>query len=162
MLSLVLRFAEDDEEFLQQFDRLSVDLLRVMARRLPEQLTSVLNAYCAAIENEVGRYNFEYAEVVADKMRAIYRVADSSELKALALKATMIAAVQLNRYAAMEVFDTMLVAVENDDDAVAIAEMLRDEADYYKALASHVSKTRLHVVIRAVYEELENDSQDIW
>lgn len=152
LLALVLRFAEDHNVFLEQFDRLPPDILSVMARRLPAELTSVLDVYKTAIEEEVGELVFAYAETVARKMRAIY-VSGNTDLKVLAMRTTMIAAVRLNRYAAMEVFDAMLVQVKDSSDAVPIADMLREEVHHYRRIADRVSRTRLHVAIRAVYDE---------
>lgn len=159
LLTLVLRFTEDYKVFLEQFDRLPLDILGVMARQLPEQFASVLATYCTAIEEEVGGYMFEYAELIAEKMKAIHGVGNT-DLKVFAMKATMIAAVRLNRYAAMEVFDAMLVQINDSKDAVPVADMLREEASYYRVIADRVSPTRLHVAIRSVYDEVQRTAEE--
>lgn len=159
LLALALRFAEDHYVFLEQFDRIPADILSVMARRLPGELASVLTVYNTAIEEEIGGMVFAYAETVARKMRAVY-AAGNADLKVLAMRATLIAAVRLNRYAAMEAFDTMLVQVKDSSDAVPIADMLREEISYYRHVADRVSRTRLHVAIRSVHDEVQSSNKD--
>lgn len=153
LLTLVLQFTEDYKVFLEQFDKLPLNTLSVTAHRLPEELAPVLSTYCTAVEEEVGEYSFEYAETVARKMKAVF-AAGTTNLKVLAMKATMIAAVRLNRYAAMEVFDAMLVQITDPKDALPVADMLREETSYYGIIADRVSRTRLHAAILSVYDEV--------
>ena len=65
----------------------------------------------------------------------------------------MIAAVDLNRFAAMGTFASMLMAVERREDAVAVASILREEKSRFGRLADDIPGFRLHPVVRAVRDE---------
>ena len=68
--------------------------------------------------------------------------------------ATLVAAVALNRFAAMDVFNRLLMSVATVDYALPIAEMLRVRARAYTEVAHGAPPDRLHPVIREVQQEL--------
>lgn len=150
LLELVIQLGDDDDFYIEQFERFPRRLLRIMADRLPGQLEAPLTRYAEAVQNRIGGYNFEHAETVAKKMRAVFDGADHANMKVLALKATMIAAVSLNRFAAMEVFDNMIMEVRSNELAAPVAEMLRENVDYYRWLAERVPEGKLHAAIRQI------------
>lgn len=155
LLELVIQLGDDDEFFLEQFDRFPRRLLRTMAQRMSDHLIRPLTRYCQVVDNVVGGYNFEYAETVAKKMKVVFDGTDRPAIKVLALKATMIAGVRLNRFAAMEVFDEMLISVKSPDLAAPVAEMLRDNVDDYRYLVGRIPEGKLHAAIRQI--EIEDD-----
>lgn len=157
ILALIMRFSEDSEVFIEQFDRIPIGLLGAMAQHVPDELTAVLGTYCNAIENEISGFSFSYAEVVAAKMRIVYDMGHT-EHRITAIRATMIASVALNRYAAMEVFDKMLTDIKSPKDAIAVADMLRSNKAVYQAVYNRVSRTRLTEPIRTVYDEVASSS----
>ena len=151
--SVLAQFGEDPDTLLEQFDRIPDTLLSAMASDFSDNLLSVLKSYVNAIDRVVDRYNFAYAETVAQKMKIVFGGSDDPNVKALAVRATLIAAVDLNRFAAMNVFDSLLLAVQRTEDAMALADVLREEMLRYRHLAERVPKSRLHATIRAVCEE---------
>jgi len=155
LASLTLPFAEDSKVLLEQFERIPNEVLSVMSRNIPEALRALLSAYCVALEDAVEGFPFEYAEVIAKKMRVVFGEANAPAVKALALRAALIAAVQLNRFAAMDVFDAMLVAVADGNDALAVADMLHEEIDRYRVVANRVPRAKLHLSLRPVYDLLQ-------
>jgi eukaryotic-like serine/threonine-protein kinase len=152
--TLALPFAEESKVLLEQFDRIPNEVLSVMARNTPEALLALLTPYCAAIEDIIGSYHFEYAQVVAEKMNVIFSKTTTPAIKALAIRATLTAAVRLNRYAAMDDFDSMLLLVSETDDALAIADVLRDEIDLYRVVASRIPRAKLHAMLRPIYDSI--------
>ena len=153
LLSVLANIGDDPEALLEQFDRIPRALLSAMAKDLSTELRPVLKAYADAVDSVVHGYNFSYAETVAQKMKVIFGESHDSYIKALAIRAALIASVDLNRFAAMETFASLLMAVELGQDAVAVAGMLRDEISRYGRLADDIPGFRLHPVIRAVWGE---------
>lgn len=125
-------------------------LLPIMAEELNDQLTAVLVRYVLALISEVGGYPFSYAEAVATRMKLIFQATKSAEVKVIAIQATMVAAVSLHRFAAMDVFDEMLLAIQAAEDAIPVAEMLSRNISTYQSLADRIPADRLSPAIRAV------------
>jgi hypothetical protein len=57
------------------------------------------------------------------------------------------AAVELNRFDAMDVFNRLLTSVKDAELAIAVVEMLRTESRYYQKVAEQVPPGRLHPAI---------------
>lgn len=153
LLGLLAHFGDDPETFLEQFDRVPNKLLQTITHNCSAELRPVLKAYLSAVDSVVGSYNFSYAETVAQKMRIVFHASDDASMKALAVRTTLIAAVDLNRYAAMDTFASLLADVEREEDAVAVAGVLREEMTRFEVVASGIPKSKLHPVILAVREQ---------
>jgi hypothetical protein len=152
----------DPAALIERFDRLPEALLRVMAAEHAAELLPVLRDYASALPRRVGRFPFDYADFVARRMRATFHAARSPALKAVALQATLEAAVALNRFAAMDAFNRLLTSVSTVDVALAIAEMLRAHAPAYSEVARGASPDRLHPVIREVQQELASTADQLY
>ncbi len=139
---------------LASFDRIPDGLLPLMAREFAGELLPVLETYCEAIRAQVARCNFSYADVVARRMRMVFINAGRSEVKRIALQTILVAAVALKRFAAMGVFNRLLMDVKTVELAIPVAETLRDHAGHYQHVAAVVPADRLHPVIREVQQEL--------
>lgn len=159
ILETIPQVTEDGELYIEQFERIPKELLRVMADTVPHLLERPLDIYCKAVEDVIGGYNFSHAEVVADRMSSVFSGAANATLKVAALKATLIAAVKLSRYAAMDVFDRLLTSVNSPDIAVPTAEMLREQREYYRYMIGRIPDARLHAAIRAVNQEIRGPAQ---
>jgi eukaryotic-like serine/threonine-protein kinase len=138
---------------IERFDRLPDGLLPVLAGEFAAEMTPVLRAYTSAVRARVAGYPFRYADQLARRMRLIFLAAEHPGLKALALEATLIAAVELNRFAAMHVFNRMLTAVNSVEVALPVAEMLRSHPRSYAVVADGVPADRLHPALRALQRE---------
>jgi hypothetical protein len=143
------------------FDRLPREILPVLAGEFPAEFLAPLRAYAGAIQSRVAGYSFAYADTVARRMRAVFVHARNGEVKTLALQITLIAAVELNRYAAMNVFNSLLTTVKDVDLAIAAAEMLRAHARHYQKVAEQVPPSRLHPAIREVQGDLLADNDEV-
>lgn len=143
------------------FDRLPRAILPVLAGEFPVEFLPPLKAYAGAIQSRVAGYNFAYADDVARRMRSVFVHTRNVEVKTMALQITLIAAVELNRFAAMNVFNSLLATVKDVDYAIAIAEMLRSQSRYYQKVAEQVPPSRLHPAIREVQGDLLADSDEV-
>lgn len=151
LIVILLRFVGEPVELIKQFDRLPDEILPVMGKS-SETFPSMLEAYCVALDDVVGGYNFAYAEIVARKMDSVFKNATGTQVKVLAMRATLIAAVRLNRYAAMDIFDEMLTSITADEEAFAVAEMLKENQTLYGLVAARVPKNKLHTAIREAHD----------
>jgi hypothetical protein len=143
------------------FDRLPREILPVLAGEFPGEFLPPLGAYARAIQSRVAGFSFAYADSVARRMRGVFVHSRNGEIKAKALQITLIAAVELNRFAAMNVFNSLLTTVKDPDLAIAIAEMLRAHARHYQKVAEQVPPGRLHPAIREVQSDLLGDNEEV-
>jgi serine/threonine protein kinase len=139
---------------IEYFDRLPRAILPIMAGEFAGEFLPPLRAYTGALRARVSGLNFAYADTVARRMQSIFVHGRSPELKTTALQATLIAAVELNRFAAMNVFNNMLTSVKDTELALSVVEMLQTEARYSQKVAEQVPPARLHAAIRAVQADL--------
>jgi serine/threonine protein kinase len=139
---------------IEHFDRLPDALLPVLASEFAGEFLPVLRGYAEAIEARVAGCAFGYADTVARRMRIVFARARDFELKTLALRTTLVAAVALNRFAAIGTFNRMLVEVKAVELALPVAEMLRQRAEEYAEVAAEVAPDRLHPAIRDLREAL--------
>jgi hypothetical protein len=136
------------------FDRLPPGLLPVLAGEFEGGILPPLRAYAGAVRSRVSSCAFAYADTVARRMRSVFVHSRSPEVKACALEITLVAAVELNRFAAMNVFSGLLASVRDNAIALAIVEMLRVQARYFQKVADQVLPGRLHPAIRAFQKSL--------
>jgi hypothetical protein len=139
---------------IESFDRIPHDLLPVLATEFAGEFLPLLKAYAEAIAARGGRFHFAYADDVARRMRVVFATSRNRAVQTVALRALLIAAVELNRFAAMDVFNSLLRGVKAVDLALPIAEMLRDDAARYRKVADQVPPDRLHFAIRIVQKDV--------
>lgn len=152
ILSLLTQFIEkSDEELIDQFDRIPKIVLGIIANKAQNELLPILSEYSNSIERAIKEYSFDYAEKVAGRMKIIFDGATESQIKVLAIRTTMIASVNLNRYAAMQTFDSLLLLV-NDENATEVATMLGANMEYYKTMVDRVPRSKLHEEIKPIYD----------
>jgi hypothetical protein len=139
---------------IERFDRLPDGLLPVLAGEFAVGFLPVLRGYAKAVAARVAGLPFRYADQVARRMRLVFLGTSHPGIKAVALQATLIAAVELNRYAAMHAFNRLLMGVDAVEYALPVAEMLRAYAHYYAEVADGAPPDRLHPALREVQREL--------
>jgi serine/threonine protein kinase len=135
-------------------DRLPDALLPILAGEYPAEFLPVLRGFVAALPARVGGFKFDYADQLARRMRGVFCAAKHPALKTLALEATLVGSVALNRFAAMDAFNRLLMSVATVEYALPIAEMLRARASAYSEVAHGAPPDRLHPAIRDVQSEL--------
>jgi serine/threonine protein kinase len=144
---------------IERFDRLPEGLLPVLAGEFAAEFLPVVRAYASAVRAKVASFPFRYADRLARRMRVVFLATRDPGLKATALQATLVAAVELNRFAAMHVFNRMLMAVATVEYALPVAEMLREHYGHYAEVADGAPPDRLHPAIRDVQLDLLERSE---
>lgn len=148
------RHAARPENIVASFDRIPDRLLPFLAREFGPELLPILQAYADALSATAARCEFGYADIVARRMRSVFRHARHNDLRCVALRAALVTSVALNRFAAMSVFNRLLISVKGCDLGLSVAEMLGDNAEHYREVAGGVPPGRLHPAIRAVQQKL--------
>jgi hypothetical protein len=144
----------EQDAAIESFDRIPDDLLPILAGELAGEFLPLLKGYAQAIAARGTRFAFAYADSVARRMRIVFHATGNRAVQAVALRALVIAAVELNRFAAMDVFNHLLRSVHTVDLALPIAEMLRAEAARYQKVADQIPPDRLHFAVRVVQRDV--------
>ena len=151
----------DAEQFLELFDSIPDQILGVMAESFSIQLESVLEHYVQVIDDTVGGRSFSYAEAVARRMKVIFGATEAPPvLNGLAIEAVLIAAVQLNRFAAMNSFGAMLTSIDEDSVAASVYDALDRRRSEYAGVCDQVPRLKLHPQIRALRDELTTEDEE--
>ena len=90
------------------FDRLPIHVLTALAGDPRADLLVPLLAYATALEHAAPRRHFDYADKVAVRMEAVFQAAREPRDQGLRPPGLLVAAVALNRYAAMAAFKRLL------------------------------------------------------
>lgn len=138
-----------DEMFLDLFDKLPERILGLYAKEFPEKLLPLVQKHSKILESHVINKNFDYAEIVANKMQIVYQSTTDLNLKPIALISILIVAVDLNRFRAMNIFNRLLVSIQNGDEAFVISKALKENIDRYAMIYNQVGKEQLHKLIQA-------------
>lgn len=147
------------DTIMDSFARIPKKLLATIASKFSDELRPALQAYVAAVDDQVAAKPFPYAETVANAMEIVFNGSKTPELRVLALKAALIAAVSLNRFAAMETFNVMLQNLTPADD-LPTADMLRENMRQYGVVAPQVPADRLLSAVRKVRETVIKESEE--
>lgn len=142
----------DYKLFLNLFDKVPEKILCLFSKEFPEVIEPLLSRYVNIIDEHVVQKNFDYAETVAAKMRKIYLAGDNKNLKIYALKSILCAAVDLNRFRAMDVFNKILISIKLDDEAFIVANMIKENFHRYLKIYSQIPKKELHSIIQCQWE----------
>ncbi len=117
------RWLENDL-LIQCFHLLPLGWLPVIAKVFEAEFQPILEAYATSIQAVAGGYNWDFADTVCERMKAIYDNSSVIATKVLALRALMIAADKLGRYAPQSTFCNYLQKVNVIELALPIAEMI--------------------------------------
>jgi eukaryotic-like serine/threonine-protein kinase len=148
---------DDNDDFIEFFHEVPDSLLLVWSTDLVVDFEPLIEKYFKIVEESSKEYNFSFAEKVANKMRVVIVNSTNSEVKKFSILSILVSAIILNRYAAMDEFDTRLRNIKSDSDAFAIADGLRENISYYLNIYSRIPKKELHPAIRLVWEQCENN-----
>jgi serine/threonine protein kinase len=142
-------------DVLDAFDSVPVGVLARLGKESGGRLRSLLRLYCRCLESASGRKGFEYADLVARRMRGLIAAAPTPGTVAPAIEAILIVAVALNRYSAMAELRQALYQVRDVEHALAVAEMLRERREYFQEIAPELRTGRLHPILRGVVDDLD-------
>jgi serine/threonine protein kinase len=162
IVNTLFYFKDDPEMFFKKFNLIPKQILEIIALNFPALCNELMDVYSTTIENyfRETRIDFSDAELVAKAMNRIFKRSIDLETRIKAMRMTLFTSVYCNRYNAMEVFDLMLQETKNDQDAVAVVEMLKDNIDSYENIADRVSSTKLHPLIQALQFTIKQRKED--
>lgn len=167
ILQIIYSTKEEQKSFFEFFDNLPEPILDICSNQFSGDFEPILIEYTNQLLDYIGseKLGFSYAETVAKKMKRIYANSQRLDFKVLSLKNILIACVYFNRFAAMDIFSEILHSIKDNDEAVAISDMLRKEIDWFKTF-SELPKKKLHISIQKVIElaeqmEKEENNNDL-
>ena len=155
LLNSLYECKDEQERFLDLFDKIPANLLKIVSNQFVDEFKPILEAYTTNLDYLFSNssYNFAYAETIAYKMQIVYINSKDMEHKKLALKNILIYSYLCNRWSAMDVFDRILSNITETSEAMAIAEMLKEEISYYRHFANRLQRHELHSLIQVIQSE---------
>lgn len=145
----------DNEQFLELFDSIPEEILELVGENFGSQLEPILEHYVSVLDDAVRGRAFSYAEGVALRMNAVFGASGAPPVvKGLAVEALLIAAVRLNRFAAMNSLGVMLTSISDNSVAAAVYDALDRRRDEYTSVCDQIPRLKLHAQIRALRDEL--------
>lgn len=98
-----------------------------------------------------GKLYWQDAETIAEQMQKVFNSTKNIEIRTNALKITLYFAATFNRYAAMDVFNSMLISVQSDKEAISVAAMLNDKLSEFEIIVLQQSRVSgLHSYIEGI------------
>lgn len=155
-LDLLGNNTTDAALFIEYFDKIPNDVLKVFANQLNDRFEPIFNVYTSNLEKffSQNRVDFTYAETVASKMSVIFSSSENANFKLIAIRNTLRAAVWCNRFSAMDTFNHMLQQIKKPEEAGLIVQVLREEISLYQSVADQIADNDLHPTIA----ELKNEA----
>ncbi|MYL33252.1 protein kinase [Pontibacillus yanchengensis] len=147
-----LNLFENPSEKLSNFNMIPTQLFHVLGSDISNEFEPLLKETLTSVKETVSGKPWSYAEEIGNKMRILINSSTSPLVCRDATLIVLVSAVELNRFAAMDQFDSIILSVKNDEVAFAIAEGLREEISYYKKLYNRIPRTNLHPAIRNIYD----------
>ena len=156
LISILLREEVKDDVFLDLFDKIPERILALYGREYSDQLIPLFQKYSSTLDLIVKNKSFDYAETVAKKMQSIVISTSNINLKAISVECILIAAVDLNRFRAMNVFNKIIVSISNADEAFVISNMLSKNITRYSRIFSQVVREQLHRTIQRQWDNVKS------
>lgn len=155
-LHAIARSSEDTDPIgtITRFESFAPGVTESACRLTPYALASALAAYVDALRLAVKHQPFAHAENVAEIAVGIVRQSPPAHVQALAIRACLVAAVDLNRFSAMSTLAALLSGVKDSAVASDVASALEAEADRFRAVASRIDSYVLHPTLRAARERI--------
>jgi len=160
LFAAVPPLSEHADVLVAEFHRIQPRLLLLAGRVAPDELAEALDAYANAMAVAVsGSRNFRLADAVAALMQTVVLAPVNARHKKLAIQASLIAAVDLHRFDAMDATGLMLTRIRADEDAIEIADLLRDEKLRVRIMLGRIPRRKLNKHIREVLEEIDAEDE---
>jgi serine/threonine protein kinase len=152
------KIKENYDIFKEYFDMIPIKILSIFAKSHPTNIIPLLEFYVDVLDQTVSSSIFSYADTIAQKMSIIFENTQDTTIKSLCIEAVLLSAVRLNRYAAMDSFDSLLIQIQEDVDALKVKEMLMKHHQEYITLCNRIPCIRLHPSICDLRDKLMNQT----
>lgn len=161
IIKTLFTFKDETDLFFQKSNIIPIKLLEAIASNYQRLTKDFLSIYTSTTTKHFkeSRIDFSDAEPVSKIMEAIFRGTKDIEIKVHAMQMTLFVSSFCNRYSAMSIFDTMLQSIKTDQEAVAVAEMLKNSWEYYVDLYDRVPAKRLNPLIQKVQKEIRDKKE---
>lgn len=161
IIETLFQFKDEVEIFFKKFNDIPKSILEIIASNLPALTTELVDIYSATIEKHFreNRIDFSDAELVAEAMYQIFKGTKDIDIKIKTMKMTLFASVWCNRYSAMGVFDEMLQEIKDDQEAVAVSEMLKENEEFYKDIVDRVPANKLNPIIQYLQKQIQDKNE---
>jgi hypothetical protein len=93
-------------------------------------------------------------------MNLVFKLTKDLDVKIMAMRITLFASSYCNRYNAMEVFDNMIQTIKDNQEAVAVTEMLKDNLESYSFISNRVPSNKLHPLIQVIQQKIEGEKAE--
>lgn len=162
ILAAIAAVEKDEDMFFDFIDKLPKDVVKKVVLDFEDQFQRLFYTYVTGIMNYLSnkRLSFEYAETIANLMKAIFQSAKHVATKREALKINLVTSIYFNRYYAMGVFDDLLLSIKDDLEAASIAGMLMEEADSFADRIDALPYKDLHPKIRGVIDYIKSKQKN--
>lgn len=161
VLQIIYSTKDEKGAFFELFDKIPEPVLDICSNHFSNDFEPILSEYTNHLYDFLGteKLGFSYAETVAQKMKRIYANSSRLDFKVQSLRNILISSVHFNRFAAMDVFGEILSSIKDNDEAVAISDMLRKELAWFKTFRD-MPRNNLHVSIQEVLEIIEKQEKE--
>ncbi len=158
IIELLFSFKDEPEVFFNRYNDIPFQIIEVVTSNFPELSKELMTIYNLTVEKYFRdeHIDFSEAELVANSMNKVYKSTRDLDVKILAMRITLFASVFCNRYNAMEVFDNMIQTIADNQDSVAVAEMLKDNLEFYSYISNRVPSNKLHPLIQSIQKQIED------
>lgn len=138
-------------QWLTFFDMIPNSILEVIPAILPDRLARLLEEYVRCLESSARDCAFPYAERVAKRCKAIFEAsAKHPKVRALCLEALLIAATELNRFAAVDVLQKLLAEVQEDEEAWLVRAAMLRHPKAFQSVVAGIPEITLHAALRVL------------
>lgn len=150
LFNILYEFKDDSELFYAKTKTIPNDYFSFLNTGDLQIFIDVYSNVITELNNN-GKLSWSDAENIASQMRKIFNSTTSIDIRTNALRITLFFASTFNRYDAMDIFNSMLKSVKNDDEANSVATMLSDNINEYENIVLQKDMaTGIHSTIQAI------------
>lgn len=161
MLESLFLTKDTNDLFLDLFDKIPLKLLVILVNEMNSSFELIIKEYSRIIDDLINDYtrSFEYAEVIAKRMKLLHSSTSNVDYKIIALKIILKTSVVAHRYASMEIFNEILLGINDLEEGRATSILLNEELDDYSKIVQikPIQINALHFSIREITRNIENE-----
>jgi serine/threonine protein kinase len=159
---ILLSVSDDHITFLGFFDIIPEKIISHLSKKYSDELTILSKQYFESLDHYFSnsRYDFSYAEKVGSTFDPIYKNSSDLELKCISLRIILHAAVRCNRFATIDQFYEILKSINQDEEAIAVVEVLETEIDLFSVIYETGKDLNFHPVIKRLFKRIKESKRE--